>query len=816
MIDKESTHWAQLGAGVRLRQYQKRAVDQLLAALGQPGSRICLVAPPGAGKTHCALHVAVDLECPLEVRVPTTALVLQWQDRVASVIVALEPGADPPVNVTTYAADAGLPEGALVVLDEAHHLGGAWGQRLLDQLGPTHRVLGLTGTPPQGSSGWERFVEVVGSRPVEIQAPPLVRDGHLCPFVDLVWPVIADMDDVPELTAADGILAAAERTLEPELLPWIDRRLEEDLWELTEERFVHNKGLLVALCRARQARGRSLPADLPIDGELSRPLTLNDRVQLLWAFDRERPVVRQAVRGAGFRAAGRGLVLKDDVAFRSLATSGCRVRGLVQLLAIEARARSEYLRALVLTDRDVEGSRLSARQVLHALVNDPVTDELDPILVTGKAFWVDDDLWPRVQPLVPGLPSRRSGDHNEVDISGWPTSQRVAFATRLLTDGITRCLVGTRHLLGEGWDCPVVNCVVDLTGIAAPVTVNQVRGRALRQDPGDPGKVASLWEVVPLIPGVQGGDRMLKRLALRHEHTLGIDDQGRIRAGLDRIDPILEEDVVRVAEQTGLIRQHMIERVEHMDQVIPRWSVGKEYVDRHSWRFQAPPSPPAARVVRVARPPQRPLPPGRLALVSRRRRRGRAAFATAAGGLTASVLAGGIGSAAAVGLVGSLPIAAAIGAAITIPLATTTVLATGWLTYRRWADRDIVGGAILALDAALRETGQINGTLRQQGEHRWLDGEPEQSRRFAEAAAELLGPVRYPRYVLLEGSLRVWPVPATLGGDRTTADCFARAWSQQVGSCQVIFARQGKGRELLVQAWRAGGQQPVQIMEIWE
>ena len=749
MIDKESTHWAQLGAGVRLRQYQKRAVDQLLAALGQPGSRICLVAPPGAGKTHCALHVAVDLECPLEVRVPTTALVLQWQDRVASVIVALEPGADPPVNVTTYAADAGLPEGALVVLDEAHHLGGAWGQRLLDQLGPTHRVLGLTGTPPQGSSGWERFVEVVGSRPVEIQAPPLVRDGHLCPFVDLVWPVIADMDDVPELTAADGILAAAERTLEPELLPWIDRRLEEDLWELTEERFVHNKGLLVALCRARQARGRSLPADLPIDGELSRPLTLNDRVQLLWAFDRERPVVRQAVRGAGFRAAGRGLVLKDDVAFRSLATSGCRVRGLVQ-------------------------------------------------------------------PLVPGLPSRRSGDHNEVDISGWPTSQRVAFATRLLTDGITRCLVGTRHLLGEGWDCPVVNCVVDLTGIAAPVTVNQVRGRALRQDPGDPGKVASLWEVVPLIPGVQGGDRMLKRLALRHEHTLGIDDQGRIRAGLDRIDPILEEDVVRVAEQTGLIRQHMIERVEHMDQVIPRWSVGKEYVDRHSWRFQAPPSPPAARVVRVARPPQRPLPPGRLALVSRRRRRGRAAFATAAGGLTASVLAGGIGSAAAVGLVGSLPIAAAIGAAITIPLATTTVLATGWLTYRRWADRDIVGGAILALDAALRETGQINGTLRQQGEHRWLDGEPEQSRRFAEAAAELLGPVRYPRYVLLEGSLRVWPVPATLGGDRTTADCFARAWSQQVGSCQVIFARQGKGRELLVQAWRAGGQQPVQIMEIWE
>jgi len=774
------------------------------------------VAPPGAGKTHCALHVACDLECALEVRVPTTALVQQWEARVADVLVTLEAGVEAPARVATYAAGAPLADGALVVLDEAHHLGGAWGRQLLEQFGPSHRVLGLTGTPPLGSSGWERFVQVVGSQPVEILAPPLVRDGHLCPFLDLVWPVIADMDDVPELGEADGILSAAERTLEPELVPWIDRRLEEDLWELTEERFVHDKGLLVALCRARRARGRSLPADLPIDAELNRPLTLNDRVQLLWAFDRERPIVREAVKGAGFRPAGRGLVLKDDVAFRSLATSGCRVRGLVQLLAVEARARSEFLRALVLTDRDVLGSRLSARQVLHALVSDPVTDELDPILVTGKAFWVDDDLWPRVQPLVPGLPCRRSGDHNEVDISGWPTAQRVAFATGLLTDGITRCLVGTRHLLGEGWDCPAVNCVVDLTGIAASVTVNQVRGRALRQDPADPGKVASLWEVVPLIPGVQGGDRMLKRLALRHRNTLGIDDRGRIRAGVDRIDPRLEEDVVRVAEETESIRQRMIERVQHMDQVIPRWSVGKAYVDRHSWRFEAPPSRHQAHRVQAARPPERPLPPGHTALVSRRRRQGRNALVTAVGGLATSVVAGGAAGAAAVGWLGSIPISVGVGAAVVMPLAAATVLAAGWMALNRWKNRDVTGSAIRALDTALRETGLVSDPLRQQGAHHWIEGDPEQSKRFAEAAAELLGPVRYPRYVLLEGSLRVWPVPSALGGDRTTADIFARAWAEHVGSCQVIYARQGKGRELLVQSWRAGGQQPVRILEIWE
>lgn len=258
-VNETSPSWSERAAGSPLRAYQRRAVGELLRALERPGSRVCLVAPPGAGKTRCALHVASELAIPLEVRVPTSALVGQWEQRAGEDLVGVtEDAAAAPVNVRTYAGLGSFAAGALVVLDEAHHLQSAWGRKVETELGPGHRVLGLTGTPPVGSDGWDRFILLVGDDPVEVAAPPLVRDGHLCPFLDLVWPVLADLEDVPALREADQVLAAAEDALGEGLQLWMARALREDLWELTEARFARNEGLLVALCRIRHADRKSV------------------------------------------------------------------------------------------------------------------------------------------------------------------------------------------------------------------------------------------------------------------------------------------------------------------------------------------------------------------------------------------------------------------------------------------------------------------------------------------------------------------------------------------------------------------------------
>lgn len=790
--------WEGVGAGAPLRPYQRRAVGELLEALANPGSRACLVAPPGAGKTRCALHVAAALAQPVDVRVPTTALVLQWRERLAQVFVSLEDfDAAPPVRVETYASAAALEPEALVILDEAHHLGAAWGADLLTRLGPGNRVLGLTATPPHDSPGWNRFLELVGDAPVRVETPPLVRDGHLSPYQDLIWPVLSDLDDLPELRAVHQGLDEAEQAVAEALGSWVSTRLREDLWELTEARFAKQEGLLVALCRYQHARGFDLPNDLPRDPELLAAPTLHDRALLLWRFGKDQPALRAALEAAGFRARGRALVLQDDVCWRSLAASEARVRGCLDLLASERASRSEGLRALVLTSRDVEGGPLSARQVLKALVSDGRTDPLDPILVTGKVFWVDDDLWPRVGPRVPDLPFRDVAGHREVDVSGWSVARRVELVTRLLTEGVTRCLVGTHHLLGEGWDCPAVNCVVDLTGISASMTVNQVRGRALRPDPADPGKVASLWEVLPLAASVGGGDRMLRVLQTRHAHTLGIDPEGRIRAGVSRIHPAFDGQAAEVAARVPEIRDRMTQRLAGMKGAAAHWAVGRSYADRRVWQVAGSSPTPPARLKREK--PRDPVRATAAALHHRKRRRGMAAGIAAVAGVSVGVL----------GFVTAGPL-------LGIPVAATGMLVSSLLVWSGLRDFDLVAVAVQALFDALKGNRIVDGELRSRAGHWWVEGTPDHSRLFAEACAELLGPVRYPRYLLLETSGRIWPVPGALGGDKNLAMAFARSWANRVGPCEVVYARQGRGRDLLTRAWRVAGRTPVEVVELWE
>jgi len=48
------------------------------------------------------------------------------------------------------------------------------------------------------------------------------------------------------------------------------------------------------------------------------------------------------------------------------------------------------------------------------------------------------------------------------------------------------------------------------------------------------------------------------------------------------------------------------------------------------------------------------------------------------------------------------------------------------------------------------------------------------------------------------------------------ADTLAAAWARHVGPCEVIWARQGRGREWLRTAWRTGSGAEVALVEVWE
>jgi superfamily II DNA or RNA helicase len=147
-----------------MRWYQEAALASWLAAR----TRGVVALPTGAGKTLVALEAIARLGVATLCLVPTRVLLDQWARALAAAsshpIGRLGDGEHvvAPVTVATYAsATAWAPRigdrFGLVVVDEAHHLGGWCPTEVFEMLVAPAR-LGLTATPPEDLAAIERHV----------------------------------------------------------------------------------------------------------------------------------------------------------------------------------------------------------------------------------------------------------------------------------------------------------------------------------------------------------------------------------------------------------------------------------------------------------------------------------------------------------------------------------------------------------------------------------------------------------------------------------------------------------------------------------
>ena len=97
-------------------------------------------------------------------------------------------------------------------------------------------------------------------------------------------------------------------------------------------------------------------------------------------------------------------------------------------------------------------------------------------------------------------------------------------------------LVGTRGLLGEGWDARSITGLVDLTTATTSTAVVQTRGRALRTDLYWPEKVALTWSVVCVTEDHPKGGNDWDRFVRKHAGFYGVDAEGEVVAGVGHVD----------------------------------------------------------------------------------------------------------------------------------------------------------------------------------------------------------------------------------------------------------------------------------------
>ena len=522
-----------------------------------------------------------------------------------------------------------------IVLDECHHLASLWGyvvRAVLQELGRDVHVVGLTATPPDELTTQEAelYAALLGPVDFQVPTPAVVRDGHLAPYQELAWltePLAGEQQWLDEHETrfrelVTGLLDVDEHG-PLDLGQWVVTRLRHRTREGEDEAEVpwsdfqrRHPALAAAGVRFLGSAGLPLPPGAPRGEAYRRPPDLADWVVLLedWVLRcldgqaapeaaARREAVAAALRDLGYNLTRTGIRRAVSDVDRLLTGSAAKPLALVEVLGAEAEARGTDLRALVLCDAELAGARPdgelrgvldpdagTARAAVRALAEDLRTAVLRPLLVTGRGLRCAEADAPALLAALAAADAPAAGDpagwsaeatgDGLAELRGpgeWRPRRWVGLATAVFAAGHARALVGTRAFLGEGWNAPCVNCLVDLTSAATGVSVRQMRGRSLRLDPADPAKVASNWDVVCVAPRHAQGAADYARFVRKHRHLHAPADDGTLEAGVGHVHPDLSPFAPPPAGHFGQISRAMVLRAADRDAARERWRIGAPY-----------------------------------------------------------------------------------------------------------------------------------------------------------------------------------------------------------------------------------------------
>jgi superfamily II DNA or RNA helicase len=506
-----------------------------------------------------------------------------------------------------------------LVLDECHHLASLWGYLVgaaIDALGDVHTI-GLTATTPSDLGGEEAklYESLLGPVDFQIPTPAVVRDGHLAPYQELAYfttPLASEREWLAERHSRFAELL--DRLHDP--TPSGEEDLGFGSWVIGRIRYrdtgdgaarvpfstlaARRPELARAGLRYLSSAGLELPDDAPRGEGWHEPPTLDDWLVLISdyavgclrahpgdAAERRFTELQIGLRDLGFVLTRQGVRRGGSEVDRVLTASAAKPLGAIEVLAAEAETRGESLRAVILCDsergeRQPEGSPLAlsggARGVLRALGEDIRTAALRPLLVTGSSVACLPGDATRFGEALAATASGVEDGLTLLSAPGWDSRSWVGSAGRALAEGTTQLMISTRGLLGEGWDEPSLNVVVDLTTVAADVSVRQMRGRALRLDPADPDKLASNWDVVCVAADLARGTADYGRFVRRHAHLHAPCEDGSIESGVSHVHAALSPYQPPPDAELPTLNADVVARAGDLLGARSRWQIGQPYI----------------------------------------------------------------------------------------------------------------------------------------------------------------------------------------------------------------------------------------------
>ncbi len=480
-------------------------------------------------------------------------------------------------------------------LDECHHLRSEWWKALeqFKSAFPQIFTVALTATPPYDSTPamWTRYMDMCGSIDEEITVPELVKDGTLCPHQDYVYfnyptkeemkrieVFNADVKEITDMLLADETFfqAVQGHTL---LAPGS-----------SDEQILDNpayfSSLLIFLAAKKvpcPERFQKLLGFRRLE-ELS-PKWMELLMQGFFFDDPDSFAVDTVYREQLLHLfKSKGLIEKRKVLFcqnpaleKMMVNSMGKCDSIREITFAEYDSMQKDLRLLILTDyirKEYESSLGDETKHVEQLGVLPFFEQLRRhavrinsdirfAVLCGSVVIIPAEAKNALLSIVeePDRISFSSAglltDYVKVNISG-DRHFMTGLVSRLFAEGYFQALIGTKSLLGEGWDSPCINALILASFVGSYMLSNQMRGRAIRIFKDEPDKTSNIWHLVCvrprknlLDPYDMGDSEDFAMLSRRMEHFLGLHyKEDSIENGMDRLSfvkpPFSPENVRKI------------------------------------------------------------------------------------------------------------------------------------------------------------------------------------------------------------------------------------------------------------------------------
>lgn len=507
-------------------------------------------------------------------------------------------------------------------LDECHHLRNEWWKSLetFRKSFADINVISLTATPPyEGEPAlWERYVAMCGEIDEEITVPELVKEGSLCPHQDYVYFSFPTKEEEKQLDqfstqkraflknlSSDSMFCEAVRTSRA-----LDGTISED--ELLNEPkylsatliFLRYKGIEFPK-HFQQLLGASLlPAFDLAWFEILLQGMLFDVPHWYDLSEEDSKELKHELKSLGLIDRKQVQLLRNKQLDQLLNQSLGKLNAVREIFKAEYETLGNDLRQLILTDfirkdfeahlgnPEVQYSQLGVLPYFEVLRRELVEHQLDvPVAVlTGSLVIIPTAVKPRLEAIFgpdkitfQPVGQLDEKDYVKVRLVG-SQHDLVSAVTQLFQEGQIHVVIGTKSLLGEGWDAPCVNSLILASFVGSFMLSNQMRGRAIRIWPENPDKTSSVWHLVSInlaekklfkkkedeevAVGIDSPDMEL--LQRRMKQFLGLHyNENTIESGVDRLDlgtiKFTKKDLTKLNQET-------IERSRDREALKKRWN----------------------------------------------------------------------------------------------------------------------------------------------------------------------------------------------------------------------------------------------------